>query len=124
MAKVKERNSVLISVLAFLSLFSKQASRVSKKLKLESFSPRIGMKLSASPSPKQLTREDTFGKDEGFGDGGLWQRSIMRGDKCQPPCFSGVIYYDPDGNRISELPPKSPRASPLPGYVYGINRDI
>ncbi|KAL5722293.1 hypothetical protein ACHQM5_005831 [Ranunculus cassubicifolius] len=116
MAKVKERNGIIISISAFLSLFAKQASRVSRKLKPES--PRIGQKLSASPSPKQLTKDDTFGNDDGFGDGGVWQRSIMRGDKCQPPCFSGVIYYDPTGNQISELPPKTPRAGPLPEYVF------
>ncbi|KAL5722292.1 hypothetical protein ACHQM5_005830 [Ranunculus cassubicifolius] len=122
MANDKERNSKMISLFAFLSLLSKQASRISKKLKLESL--RINEKLLGSPSTKQLTKKDTFGNDDGFGDGGVWQRSIMRGDKCQPPCFSGVIYYDPTGNQISELPPKSPRASPLPGYVFGMNRDI
>ncbi|GAB4845336.1 hypothetical protein Ancab_038744 [Ancistrocladus abbreviatus] len=38
----------------------------------------------------------------------LWQRTILMGDKCQPLDFSGVIYYDADGNRLPE-PPKSPR---------------
>nr|GME15316.1 Actin cytoskeleton-regulatory complex protein [Ipomoea batatas] len=55
---------------------------------------------------------------EDFGDGGLWQRSILMGDKCQPPDFSGVIYYDSNGNRMSEMPMKSPRASPLPAYLH------
>ncbi|MCE3051675.1 hypothetical protein HAX54_050485 [Datura stramonium] len=42
---------------------------------------------------------------EGFGhnEGGLWQKAILMGEKCKPPQFSGVIYYDPFGNRVSEL---------------------
>lgn len=52
-----------------------------------------------------------------WGDGGVWQRSILMGDKCQPLDFSGVIYYDSKGNQLSELPLRSPRASPLPGYL-------
>ncbi|KAL6969796.1 hypothetical protein U1Q18_029509 [Sarracenia purpurea var. burkii] len=49
----------------------------------------------------------------GEGGGGLWHKTILMGEKCQPPEFSGVIYYDCGGNQISELPPRSPRASPL-----------
>ncbi|KAL3512296.1 hypothetical protein ACH5RR_025013 [Cinchona calisaya] len=53
-----------------------------------------------------------------FGDEGLWQRNILMGDKCQPLDFSGVIYYDCNGNQLSELPMRSPaRASPLPSYL-------
>uniref|UniRef100_A0A803L799 Uncharacterized protein n=1 Tax=Chenopodium quinoa TaxID=63459 RepID=A0A803L799_CHEQI len=47
---------------------------------------------------------------EGFGEGGLWQKEILMGEKCQPLEFSGVIYYDNYGNKISQ-PPRSPRAS-------------
>lgn len=53
----------------------------------------------------------------GFGDGGVWQRSILMGDKCQPLDFSGVIYYDESGKKVDQLPLRSPRASPLPGYL-------
>ncbi|OIT02862.1 hypothetical protein A4A49_09957 [Nicotiana attenuata] len=60
--------------------------------------------------------------DEDFGDGGLWQRDILMGDKCQPLDFSGVIYYDRNGKRLSELPMKSPRASPLPSYLYASSK--
>lgn len=49
-------------------------------------------------------------EDEGFGQGGLWQKEILMGVKCQPPEFSGVIYYDCDGHQVSEFPPKSPRS--------------
>lgn len=45
------------------------------------------------------------------------------GDKCQPLDFSGVIYYDNEGNRVSELPSRSPRASPLPSFAYKSESD-
>ncbi|KAI3847910.1 hypothetical protein MKX03_026149 [Papaver bracteatum] len=57
---------------------------------------------------------DQHGDDyEIVGDGGVWQRGILMGEKCQPPDFSGVIYYDVDGRQLSEIP-RSPRASPFP----------
>ncbi|KAL5751376.1 hypothetical protein ACOSP7_025979 [Xanthoceras sorbifolium] len=62
--------------------------------------------------------EDGFGgAHEEFGDGGVWQRDILMGDKCQPLDFSGVIYYDHSGKQLNEVPLRSPRASPLPGYL-------
>ncbi|KAB2624350.1 hypothetical protein D8674_016010 [Pyrus ussuriensis x Pyrus communis] len=62
--------------------------------------------------------------EEGFGEGGVWQRSILMGKKCQPPEFSGVIYYDECGKQLSELPPRSPRvASPLPSFFSPAARD-
>ncbi|KAK3032918.1 hypothetical protein RJ639_036499 [Escallonia herrerae] len=114
---------------------ARRASRASKKLVASK--SRIGSK-SPLTRPKQLLatisskaanlRHKKKGGEEfdaqreegeqGFGDGGLWQRSIMMGDKCQPLDFSGVIYYDSDGKRLSELPTRSPRASPLPSYAY------
>ncbi|KAL7606261.1 hypothetical protein Lser_V15G15161 [Lactuca serriola] len=48
--------------------------------------------------------------EEGFGQGGLWQKEILMGVKCQPPEFSGVIYYNCDGHQVSEFPPRSPRS--------------
>ncbi|KAJ6359077.1 hypothetical protein OIU76_000732 [Salix suchowensis] len=57
-----------------------------------------------------------LGPDE-FGDGGVWQKDILMGDKCQPLDFSGVIYYDRRGRQLNEVPVKSPRASPLPSYL-------
>lgn len=46
--------------------------------------------------------------EEGGGDS-LWQRRILMGDRCQPPSFSGHIVYDHKGNRLSQLPPRSPK---------------
>ncbi|KAI3497920.1 hypothetical protein L2E82_13904 [Cichorium intybus] len=48
--------------------------------------------------------------EEGFGQGGLWQKEILMGVKCQPPEFSGVIYYNCDGHQVTEFPPRSPRS--------------
>lgn len=59
---------------------------------------------------------------EGGGGEGLWQKAILMGEKCQPPEFSGVIYYDYSGNRVSELP-RSPRASPLPRFHLPMEED-
>lgn len=55
--------------------------------------------------------------EEGTGEGGLWQKSILMGERCQHPEFSGVIFYDGYGNQVSE-PPRTPRASPLPSFSY------
>ncbi|KAI4302577.1 hypothetical protein MLD38_038303 [Melastoma candidum] len=52
-----------------------------------------------------------------FGKGGVWQRTILMGDKCQPLNFAGVIYYDENGKQLDHVPLRSPRASPLPGYL-------
>ncbi|KAJ8772225.1 hypothetical protein K2173_027402 [Erythroxylum novogranatense] len=54
---------------------------------------------------------------EDFGDGGVWQRAILMGDRCEPLDFSGVIYYDNTGKQLKDAPLRSPRASPLPGYL-------
>nr|GME15658.1 hypothetical protein DM860_010060 [Ipomoea batatas] len=78
---------------------------------------RAARKLLVTLSNKAIDfrrkKKEVEGKnDEDFGDGGLWQRSILMGDKCQPLDFSGVIYYDSDGKRMSEPPMKSPRRFP------------
>ncbi|XVF53962.1 hypothetical protein PTKIN_Ptkin05aG0142700 [Pterospermum kingtungense] len=134
-------------LISFMALCAKHASRVSKKLKhkpnptpkengLASDSPRFYVPKSPlrSPRPKQLLttvsnkaitlvngkkigEEKEKDGGEEFGDGGVWQRAILMGDKCQPLDFSGVIYYDNEGKRLEELPIRSPRASPLPGYL-------
>ncbi|PIA63500.1 hypothetical protein AQUCO_00201088v1 [Aquilegia coerulea] len=147
MGKPRSMNEIFISLSAFISHFAKQASKVTKKFRTESAgnTPRLGNSSTPrSPlaSSKQLLNkanpfaykkknssndhhhEEKFLDDEGFGDGGLWQRSILMGEKCQPPEFSGVIYYDHNGNQLPELPPRSPRVSPFPSYAYGMTRDM
>jgi hypothetical protein len=42
----------------------------------------------------------------------------MMGERCQPLDFSGVIYYDAEGQRLAQPPPpRSPLRSPLPASV-------
>ncbi|XP_020228635.1 uncharacterized protein LOC109809673 [Cajanus cajan] len=65
-----------------------------------------------SPNPKE-EKESA----EAWGNGGVWQKEILMGDKCEPLDFSGVIYYDGNGKQLSQIPLRSPRASPLPGYL-------
>ncbi|KAK9288110.1 hypothetical protein L1049_016557 [Liquidambar formosana] len=125
-----------VSVSSLLASCAKHASRVSRNLKTKArnsrITPKSPAKLLTSISNKAMfhQKKRVGGESEGgaakgqFGgggdddDGGLWQRSILMGDKCQPLAFSGVIYYDSNGNQVSELPMRSPRASPLPSYVY------
>ncbi|GLU04800.1 hypothetical protein SLE2022_219310 [Rubroshorea leprosula] len=59
-------------------------------------------------------------KEEGEG---VWRKGILMGERCQPPEFSGAIFYDNYGNLLSEPPPRSPRASPLPNFMLPVARD-
>ncbi|CAA6672736.1 unnamed protein product [Spirodela intermedia] len=36
------------------------------------------------------------------GDGCLWRKGILMGEKCQPPDFSGAIIYDAAGNVVKK----------------------
>ncbi|XAR63882.1 hypothetical protein NMG60_11024022 [Bertholletia excelsa] len=107
-------------------LCSKGAVRASRKLRIDSakVAPRSKQLLTAISNKAMHFRHrkrapgEEFQLDGGdMDDGGVWQRSILMGDKCQPLDFSGVIYYDSKGNQVSGLPMRSPRASPLPSDV-------
>ncbi|KAK9049258.1 hypothetical protein SSX86_031775 [Deinandra increscens subsp. villosa] len=122
---------ILQSITTLWLICAKQAILASRKLKhtskISRDSPMIQRpkKLIASISNKAITMrhhkkragDGDNGGGEAVGDDGVWQREILMGDKCQPLDFSGVIYYDRDGKRTHEFPTRSPRASPLPGYV-------
>ncbi|XP_051145908.1 uncharacterized protein LOC127261656 [Andrographis paniculata] len=74
-----------------------------------------------TPAPGQESDVFYKGTQE---ESGLWQKAILMGEKCQPPEFSGVIYYDYSGNRISEMP-KSPRPgsmSPLRNFNFAVQK--
>ncbi|KAI3807373.1 hypothetical protein L1987_23300 [Smallanthus sonchifolius] len=115
------RNSagVLQSVATVLIRYAKQTIKASKNLKHKSkIPPGKPKKLLSSISNKAIKlchRKKNTGED---GNDGLWRREILMGEKCEPLDFSGVIYYDKDGNLLTEVPMRSPRASPLPGYAY------
>ncbi|KAL8157431.1 hypothetical protein AgCh_002216 [Apium graveolens] len=78
-------------------------------------------KKSGDGDDDQSSKGEKLLEEEGFGEGGLWQKDILMGEKCQPHEFSGVIYYDRDGKQISELPPRSPRASThVPAFSFPV----
>ncbi|XP_027333177.1 uncharacterized protein LOC113848024 [Abrus precatorius] len=117
----------LVAVTAVLAVLAKRASRLPRKLKavapatkeewrIELRSPK---KLLGNISSKTLPFVRKFkkkGEEEDWGDGGVWQKAILMGDKCEPLDFSGVIYYDSNGKQLNEIPLRSPRASPVPAY--------
>ncbi|CAN0876527.1 hypothetical protein LINGRAHAP2_LOCUS11358 [Linum grandiflorum] len=82
----------------------------SKKLVTRTFS-RNKTKKRERKNSKEGSRKEGYEKKGkimggekvsrgGFGEGGLWQKSILRGEKCQLPEFSGVIFYDSRGNQL------------------------
>ncbi|CAK9147815.1 unnamed protein product [Ilex paraguariensis] len=124
---------LLDSVASLWAVCTKRASRAKRILtitdsnKSPAAKPKGSKKIFAAISNKEANSsrhkkwvfdDEEFVTGGGFGDGGLWQRNILMGDKCQPLDFPGVIYYDSNGKRLNELPMKSPRASPLPNNVY------
>lgn len=133
----RESNGFLVTLSAIMALLAKRASRL--RLKSSSSATksidddgwRIDLR-SPKPWPKKLLSKKKLlsskalfgcGKKkesdggEGWGNGGVWQREILMGGKCEPLDYSGVIYYDVNGKQTNELPLRSPRASPMPGYL-------
>ncbi|XP_038879173.1 uncharacterized protein LOC120071149 [Benincasa hispida] len=126
------------SVTALAVFCAKKAALVTKKLKLKPSHHHPSHPSPKSPlaCPKKMLKtisqsamslvqkkktgrreEEEDEEEEEWGQGGVWQRGILMGDKCQPLEFSGAIYYDSNGNKMNEPPLRSPRASPLPGYL-------
>ncbi|KAJ0614924.1 hypothetical protein HanIR_Chr02g0068021 [Helianthus annuus] len=105
---------VLQSVASKLIRYAKHAIKSSKYLKNKTNIPTTkSKKLMSSISNRAIRlchRKKKTGKNEG-----VWQKEILMGDKCEPLDFSGVIYYDKDGNLLTEVPTRSRCASPLPG---------
>ena len=130
-----------LTISAILALLSRKANRLKGKAKSSSTTKpirdeewRFDLKTppkSPMAKPKKLLSNisnkalSQFGKKkqreerekEGWGNGGVWQKEILMGGKCEPLDFSGVIYYDINGKQTREVPIRSPRASPLPGYL-------
>lgn len=88
----------------------KQATKASRKLASTTSSPR---KLMSTISNIQFRHK----KEEGVGKE-LWKKTILMGDKCEPLDFSGVIYYDSDGNQVDEWQGRSPRSPLPPSFDY------
>ncbi|WMV35270.1 hypothetical protein MTR67_028655 [Solanum verrucosum] len=101
---------------------TKKSGENSSLAKSKKFLAKISGKATNFMRKKKAKNEEgEYGED--FGDGGLWQKEILMGDKCQPLDFSGVIYYDRNGKQLAEVPVRSARSSPLPCYVNGSFRD-
>ncbi|XP_051210661.1 uncharacterized protein [Lolium perenne] len=47
---------------------------------------------------------------EGDGEGVVWRRAILMGERCQPLDFAGAIHYDSFGRRLAR-PPTGPRSA-------------
>ncbi|XP_058088903.1 uncharacterized protein LOC131235649 [Magnolia sinica] len=121
---------LFVAVSALVALCAKHATRVTRKLGggsgsgSETSNSRIAPRFPFA-SPKQLLttlgnkafpliNKKRIAEESPAEADGLWQRQIWMGEKCEPLNFSGVIYYDSDGKRVPELPPKSPHRSPWP----------
>ncbi|KAK7265028.1 hypothetical protein RJT34_32644 [Clitoria ternatea] len=106
----RQTNGFLVTITAILALLTKRASRVTGKPK-KLLSNISGKALFGQNNEKKKKRvAEEWGKD------GLWQKEILMGVKCEPLDYSGVIYYDGNGKQMNG-PLRSPRASPLPGYL-------
>ncbi|KAF5730253.1 hypothetical protein HS088_TW20G00626 [Tripterygium wilfordii] len=116
----RRTHGFIISIASIIGLCKKHADQASTKLKPKRLFNQISNKTVTLMQHKNRNGHDR-GSDrvaaDDFGDGGVWQREILMGDKCQPLDFSGVIHYDNTGKSLKEVPPRSPRASPLPGYM-------
>nr|XP_009388047.2 PREDICTED: uncharacterized protein LOC103974869 [Musa acuminata subsp. malaccensis] len=100
---------LLHAVMSLVSTCSSRMARAARKL-----SRRRCNVIPSARGKKMAVEEDANGELEDGGDG-VWRRTILMGEKCQPLDFSGVIYYDADGRRLSEVPTqRSPLRSPLP----------
>jgi hypothetical protein len=93
---------VLQAVTMLLSTCSRRMSRAARSLA----SPKK-KKANLKENNRRVDNENLNSRD------GVWRKSILMGEKCQPLNFSGVIYYDPDGNKLDSAPPRSPMRSPL-----------
>ncbi|KAM1520859.1 hypothetical protein COP1_011215 [Malus domestica] len=125
--------ALFVSVSALVALCAKanhvrRRASPGKQTKSPSAAPKqlvASLSNKAIPLVSKNKGEEVEVVDDGFGEGGVWQRSILMGEKCQPPEFSRVIYYDECGKQLSELPPRSPRvASPLPNLFSPAARDM
>lgn len=72
--------------------------------------------LSMKKGKRTSAEDDLLAYDLHFAEGDepnspVWQHTILMGERCQPPAFSGLILYDESGNRIPEFPCRSPQGT-------------
>lgn len=121
----RQAQKFIVTIRAVVAVLAKRASRLPLKLKAATrdewrLELRTPKKLLSNISNKTLPFKKGKKKrgEEDWGNGGVWQKAILMGDKCEPLDFSGVIYYDSNGKQVNEIPLRSPRASPVPGYYF------
>ncbi|XP_010905876.1 uncharacterized protein [Elaeis guineensis] len=126
---------LLQTMTEMMSTCSRHVTRAARKLRRRG--PSLSRLSTAATRPflsrRRSSRKRIGGGKTGIAEGkmkedveeeeeeeeGVWQRSILMGEKCQPLDFSGVIYYDADGRKLSEAPPpRSPLRSPLPSNLH------
>ncbi|KAK7281678.1 hypothetical protein RIF29_09873 [Crotalaria pallida] len=116
----RQTNNVVVAITTIITVLAKRVSRLPRKLKVAvADSDRKPKKLVTKISRKTSSfgqKKSKNKKGEESGDGGVWQKGIMMGDKCVPLNFSGVIYYDSKGKQVNEIPIKSPGANAVTGY--------
>ncbi|TKY73236.1 hypothetical protein E2542_SST01987 [Spatholobus suberectus] len=131
-ASKRQAHKFLVTVSAVVAVLAKRAIRLPRKLRgvtaalpaptttedrrIELRSTSGSKKLAFIPKRNKKKRGE-----EDWGAGGVWQKAILMGDKCEPLDFSGVIYYDSNGKQVNEMPLRSPRANPAPGIISGSN---
>jgi len=110
--KRQSNSSFFITISAILAMLSRQASRLKGKAKTK--------KLLSKMSSKALSQLGKMKKTKNQRDneinGGVWQKEILMGGKCEPLDFSGVIHYDINGKQTGEVPLRSPRTNPFSRY--------
>ncbi|MED6172279.1 hypothetical protein PIB30_048641 [Stylosanthes scabra] len=144
------RRSFAVAAAAIFDMLAKRARRLPKMLKSAAESepkPVDDWKIVLRSSPKSspaaalvsrpkkllcnlssktlsfIQKKNNKRGDE-WGAGGVWQKAILMGDKCEPLDFSGVIYYDSNGKQVSGIPVRSPRASPVPAPFFTPPRHV
>ncbi|CAL9072154.1 unnamed protein product [Musa acuminata var. zebrina] len=82
-----------------------------------------GASLIPFLSNKRITddKKRHVGGEEEEEAGGVWQKTILMGEKCQPLDFSGAIHYDSSGRQLSS--PRTPLRTPMTSFAFHEEED-
>ncbi|WOK99924.1 hypothetical protein Cni_G08636 [Canna indica] len=75
-----------------------------------SFEPSLGNGRVAESDEGERSKEEDEEEE------GVWRRTILMGEKCQPLDFSGAIHYDSSGRQVST--PRTPLRTPLTSFAF------
>ncbi|CAL0299739.1 unnamed protein product [Lupinus luteus] len=101
-APKKFLEKIFISFIRCMCMKAKEEDGVSSKNSKKFMEKIRNTKPFVSASIKKNQEDDNC----------LWKKTILMGERCQPLEFPGSIFYDSEGNQISE-PPRTPRNSDL-----------